>query len=321
MDLDTIARFIAVVDNGSFAAAARSLDITPQALSTSIAKLEQELNLVLFDRERGGITRPTELAHALLPHARFLAAAERRAVEEVHAVRDARSGWVRLGIGEGMAGAIAARAISHLRRDAPDVRIAVVEGYVHSLLERLDHGELDLIAGAPDSTRVRRRDLKQTFLYVAKDVMVARRQHPLAGRRKVTLEDMQNYTWMLPYARSDGFEAMVNAYTEHGLRPPEHIVYSDTATVGLELLSSEDYLLMVTPDLIWPAPGPDSPFVVLNSEEPTVERQACLMYRSDHPLSAMATRLRDCILAEVDSYRTKTGSKKRVERQAARRRP
>jgi DNA-binding transcriptional LysR family regulator len=320
LDLDTIARFIAVVDNGSFAAAARSLDITPQALSTSIAKLEQELKLVLFDRERGGITQPTELATALLPHARFLAAAERRAVEEVHAVRDARSGWVRLGIGEAMAGAIAAHAITRLRHEAPDVHIVIVEGYMHALLERLDNGELDLIAGAPDSTRVRRRDLKQTFLYVARDVVVARREHPLASRRKVSLTDMQHYTWMLPYARSDGFEAMVNAYTEQDLQPPEQIVYSDTATVGLELLSSEDYLLMVTPDLIWPAPGPGSPFVVLNADEPTVERQACLMYRADHPLSAMATRLRDCILTETESYRTRTGLKKRLERPTARNR-
>jgi DNA-binding transcriptional LysR family regulator len=319
MDQDTIARFLAVVENGSFAAAARSLDITPQGLSTSIAKLELELKAVLFDRERGGITQPTELARALLPHARFMVAAQKRAVEEVHAVRDARSGWVRLGIGEAMGGNIATRAIAQLRNEAPDVRIVVVEGYVQSLLERLDHGELDLIAGAPDSTRVRRRDLQQTFLYVAHDVIVARREHPLASRRKVTLEDMQSYTWMLPYSRSDGFEAMVRAYTEAGLRPPEHIIYSDTATVGLELLASEDYLLMVTPDLIWPAPGADSPFVVLNADEPTVERQACLMYRNDHTLSAMAQRLRDCILVEVKRHRAKTGRKKSVGRPAARR--
>lgn len=314
MDQDTIARFLAVVENGSFAAAARSLDITPQGLSTSIAKLEQELDAMLFDRERGGITQPTELARALLPHARFMVAAQKRAVEEVQAVRDARSGWVRLGIGEAMGGHIAARAISRLRAEAPDVRIVVIEGYVHSLLERLDHGELDLVAGAPDSTRVRRRDLQHTFLYVARDVIVARRQHPLARRRKVTLEDMQRFVWMLPYARSDGSEAMVRAYTEQGLRPPEHIIYSDTATVGLELLASDDYLLMVTPDLIWPTPGPVSPFVVLNAEQPTVERQACLMHRNDRSLSAMTQRLRDCILAEVKRERAGAGRKRRVGR-------
>jgi DNA-binding transcriptional LysR family regulator len=218
-----------------------------------------------------------------------------------------------------MGGTIAARAIAQLRRDAPDVHIVVIEGYMRSLLERLDHGELDLIAGAPDSTRIRRRDLQQTFLYVARDVIVARRQHPLANRRNVTLEDMQRYTWMLPYARSDGYEAMVNAYTEQGIKPPEHIIYSDTATVGFELLSTEDYLLMVTPDLVWPAAGPAGPFVVLNASEPTVERQACLIHRTDHPLSVMAQRLRDCILAEVKHLHGKVQPKKRPTRQTGRR--
>jgi len=307
MDFDSIVRFVAVVEQGSFAAAARSLAITPQALSTSIAKLERELHLVLFDRERGGITRPTELATALLPHARFLVAAERRAVEEVHAVRDAKSGWVRLGIGEGMAGSLAARAIAELRRAAPDARVAVVEGYTQSLLERLDAGELDLIAGAPDSSRVKRRDLKQIFLYVARDVVVARRAHPLARKRQVSLEDLRLYTWMLPYARRDSYQALVNTYTQHGLRPPEHILYSDTATVGFELLAHEDYVLMVTPDLIWPRPGADGPFVVLNSPEPRIERHACLIYRSDHPLGAMASRLRDQIIEQVAQYRPNGG--------------
>jgi len=304
MDLNSLVRFVAVIDDGSFAAAARRLGITPQALSTSIAKLEQELKLILFDRERGGITKATELGQALLPHARFIIAAEQRAIDEVHAVRDARSGWVRLGIGEGMAGGIAAHAVAELRREAPDARVAIVEGYVQLLLERLDHGELDLIAGAPDSSRVRRRNLKQTFLYLARDVVVARRQHPLAARRSVSLEDMQQYTWMLPYARRDSYEAVVNTYTKHGLRPPEHILYSDTATVGLELLATEDYILMVTPDLIWPRTGQQgSPFVVLQAPLPTIDRHACLMYRSDHPLSAMAERLRDKIIGEVAQRR------------------
>ncbi len=300
MDFDSISRFVEVVDNGSFAAAARLLDITPQALSTSIAKLEKSLGVTLFDRERGGITRPTEFGDAFLPHARFMMAAERRALEEVHARRDGLSGWVRLGVGESIDGAPIARAIARLRKVAPDAGIAVVEGYTQDLLARLDAGEFDLIAGAPNNARTQRQDLVQTPLYASRDFIIARREHPLAGKRNVTLEDMQDYTWMLSHTRRDSYEATVATYVKQGLRPPAHVLYSDSATVGLELLANDDYLLFVSRDICWPRLGTENAsFVLIDAPQPTIERHACLLYRSDYPLSAMADELRGHIIAEI----------------------
>jgi DNA-binding transcriptional LysR family regulator len=297
MDFDSIERFLAVVDHGSFAAAARILEITPQALAISIAKLERSLGLVLFDRERGGITRPTELGQTYLPHARFIMAAERRAVEEVQARRDGRSGWVRLGVGESVAGTTVANAVAELRREVPDARIAIIEGFTQALLERLDRGELDLVAGAPDSERVNDRDLEQKFLYFTHDVIVVRREHPLAGRQSISLDDLQGYTWMLPYARKDNYEALVNSYAEHGLKPPEDMLYCDSTTLRLELLATQDILLFISRDVFWPRLNDAaSPFVVLKAPQPTVERHACLMYRSDYPLNPLACALRDKIV-------------------------
>lgn len=47
--------FRAVAAEGNFTRAARSLGITQPAVSQSIAELEQEMGLRLFDRERGGV--------------------------------------------------------------------------------------------------------------------------------------------------------------------------------------------------------------------------------------------------------------------------
>ena len=51
--LETIAR------RGSFASAARALGKVPSALSYSVRKLEEELDVLLFDR-RGRIAKPTD---------------------------------------------------------------------------------------------------------------------------------------------------------------------------------------------------------------------------------------------------------------------
>lgn len=65
--------FLAVLDSGSFSAAARRLGRVPSAVSMAVAQLEAELDLQLFDRS-GREPRPTAAARALEPQARLLAA-------------------------------------------------------------------------------------------------------------------------------------------------------------------------------------------------------------------------------------------------------
>lgn len=70
-DLDNLQIFLAAVDHGSFSAAARSLGKVPSAVSMSIANLEAELDLQLFDRT-GREPKPTLQAATLVPQARLL---------------------------------------------------------------------------------------------------------------------------------------------------------------------------------------------------------------------------------------------------------
>jgi DNA-binding transcriptional LysR family regulator len=68
---DAVQVFLAVLDHGSFSAAARSIGRVPSAVSMSIANLEADLNLELFDR-RGREPLPTPAAIALEAKARFM---------------------------------------------------------------------------------------------------------------------------------------------------------------------------------------------------------------------------------------------------------
>ena len=66
---DSLAIFLAVLEAGSFSAAARKLGRVPSAVSMAIAQLEAELDLVLFDRATRKAL-PTSAALALEPQAR-----------------------------------------------------------------------------------------------------------------------------------------------------------------------------------------------------------------------------------------------------------
>ena len=66
---DSLSIFLAVLDSGSFSAAARKLGRVPSAVSMAIAQLEAELDLTLFDRSTRKAL-PTAAALALEPQAR-----------------------------------------------------------------------------------------------------------------------------------------------------------------------------------------------------------------------------------------------------------
>lgn len=69
---DSIQLFLAVLERGSFSAAARALGKVPSAVSMGIANLEAELGYPLFDRSHREPVA-TAQAMALAPHARLIA--------------------------------------------------------------------------------------------------------------------------------------------------------------------------------------------------------------------------------------------------------
>jgi DNA-binding transcriptional LysR family regulator len=103
MEPRQLERFLAVVEPGSLAAAARQRGLTQQALSASLTGLEGSLSVRLFDRTPGGITRPTACGLALVRHARAQLAAAERARQELRSIDEGHAGTVTIGVGEAFA--------------------------------------------------------------------------------------------------------------------------------------------------------------------------------------------------------------------------
>lgn len=71
MNMGGLSAFIATYENGSITKAAKQLYMSPQGLSKSISRLEQEMRVQLFVRSSAGAT-PTEYAKTLYPKAKSL---------------------------------------------------------------------------------------------------------------------------------------------------------------------------------------------------------------------------------------------------------
>lgn len=298
LNLRHLARFLAILDHGTFSAAALHLHLTQQALSTSIAKLEEQLGVPLFERSPGGRTSASLYGRALARHARALMDGEQRALQELRDLRNAAAGDVTIGVGEVLAGQVIAKAVAQLHAERPDVRIHLLEGFSEEMNQRLLHGEIDFVAGAMRYDPGTSEWLVHEHLFDARDVVAVRRNHPLTRLAAPTLEDLAPFTWIIPAYHSDEYDAICEAFVAARLPAPTRFIRSDTLSVGMSLLLREDYLALAPPTLLGFEPA--SQLAILNVDRPSLVRSAGLTFRRHTPLSPVASALADAARAAVE---------------------
>jgi DNA-binding transcriptional LysR family regulator len=95
VELRQLESFLAVVEEGQFARAARRLFLTPPAVTGHIHRLEREAGTRLLHRSPVSLTPAGE---RLLPHARKMVAAARTAADSVKDLTDDRARTLRVGV-------------------------------------------------------------------------------------------------------------------------------------------------------------------------------------------------------------------------------
>lgn len=96
MDLEQLRAFVAVVDHGTFDAAARALHVTPSAVSQRIKALERTAGAVLVQRTKP--VRPSERGTAVLRSARQLLHAAEETAQQLVAHDVSAGGRIRIPI-------------------------------------------------------------------------------------------------------------------------------------------------------------------------------------------------------------------------------
>ena len=140
--LDSIAR------NGSFAAAGEELHRVPSAITYTIQKLEQDLEVKLFDRS-GHRARLTDAGEALLRDGRHLL---RAATELENRVKHVATGWeteLRIAVDDLVPTERLFPLLKDFYRDASGTRIRLAMEVLGGCWDALLSGRADLVIGAP----------------------------------------------------------------------------------------------------------------------------------------------------------------------------
>src|SRR6218665_3743259 len=167
-DDNAVAVFLAVLDHGSFSAAARALGRVPSAVSMAIAQLEAELDLPLFDRS-GREPKPTAAALSLAPQTRLLAAQRRQLQVHALAVTQGLEDILTIAIAPELPAVPWSAALAELAAEYPLLEVEVLAAPQADALAMLHDGraQLALVFERPSL------DGREDFQEVGSETLVA----------------------------------------------------------------------------------------------------------------------------------------------------
>lgn len=181
MTLTELRYIVAVARHRHFGRAAKACFVSQPTLSVGLKKIEQELGLVLFERNAAEVT--------VTPQGQPIIDQALKVLEEVdtlkqmaESVQDPLTGPLRLGAIFTVGPYLFPDLIPELKKKAPEMPLILTEGYTADLAQKLRHGEIDAaILALP----FERPNLITLPLYDEPFVVLLPSGHPLTSRDKI----------------------------------------------------------------------------------------------------------------------------------------
>ena len=211
---------VAVVQTGSFAAAARRLGYTGSAVSQQIAALERTVKLPLFDRNAQSI-QPTPVAALLVVRAHEVLSALGALDQEIRGMVEGSIGQLRLGSFPTASERLIPAVLVRCAEAHPAVQIQLNEGEPEELIALLSLGELDiaLVYKYDFVPLTWPQDVRSTRLMDEDLILLLPDKHPFAYANNIMLEDLTNETWITSREGSAGSACLKRICTGAGFDP------------------------------------------------------------------------------------------------------
>lgn len=143
MELRHLRYFIALAEELHFTRAAERLHIEQSPLSRTIKELEEELGLLLFDRDRRG-TRLTQAGNLFLQDVRRLFVTLEQARENVRAFSAGYRSSLRIAVSDGATDPRLSEFLARCREEEPEVEIRLAEVSLSEQLRGLRSGDFSI---------------------------------------------------------------------------------------------------------------------------------------------------------------------------------
>ena len=222
----------------SFTRAAELLHITQSALSKSIAKLEDEVGVKLFERD-GNRIHLNPFGKAILRSSDQALVDLENGLKQVREMAGLEQGTVRVGVGPEV-------FIKHLVKDFllrhPNVSMTCLLHSPEQMTANLEAGTMDFVVTTDPVTG---SGINWEPIYLDELTVLMSERHPLSGRTSIFLEELANDRFVIsnmgPGMRSNAYELCRKA----GFEPK--VLYEGYDTEMTGELVAQGAAVMITP--------------------------------------------------------------------------
>jgi LysR family transcriptional regulator of gallate degradation len=234
---------LAIVDFGSFRAAAHALAMAEPTLHRAARDLERVVGASLYRRTPKGVSAaPAGLAFA--GRLRLALYEIDQALDELQAERGAAGGRICAGCLPLMPKSVLARTVGRLIHTYPNVQVEIEEASHEALMRGLRSSELDLVVGALRSPRLR-GDVVEQALFNDPHVAVARAGHPLADAAKLRQDDLAAFPWVAPTRNTPRRGFIEDLFDRLPMRP-RIVAETSSLAVMTAILRESDCLTLMS---------------------------------------------------------------------------
>jgi LysR family hydrogen peroxide-inducible transcriptional activator len=179
---------VAVADAAHFGKAAAACHVSQPALSAQIRKVENVLDVQLFERSNRRVAI-TPAGEAVVRQARVVLEEAQKIGDMTKAVGKPLSGKLNLGAIATVGPYLLPHLLAPLRKAFPKLDLFLREGLTEELLEELKSGQLDAVIASDTFSD---SSLRTIPLFFEPFVLAAPADHPLAAKQNPTRRDLRS---------------------------------------------------------------------------------------------------------------------------------
>ena len=186
MTITQLQYVLAVAENKNFTLAAEKCFVTQPTLSMQIQKIEEELNVLIFDRTKKPI-QLTEIGQKIVNQAKNIVNEADRIKDIVEQQKGFIGGEFRLGIIPTIMPTLLPMFLNNFIKKYPKVKLIIEELNTDEIIVKLKNGHLD---AAIASTPLQEEKLKEIVLYFEPFVAYIPTNHSIANKDEIEIADL-----------------------------------------------------------------------------------------------------------------------------------
>lgn len=304
MTIQQLNYIVALDIHRHFVKAADSCAVSQPTLTNQVKKLEDQINLVLFDRKSQPL-KPTPMGEVFIEKARKIL----REIEQLKSLVDTEQtqieGKFKLGIIPSLSQYILPKFLHHFSKKHPNTQLEIKEWRSEQIMEGLENGDLDVGLMV---TPLYENALKEIPIFYEPFLLYAQEGHKMLREKNIATDDLSAQDlWLLEEGHCFRNQILNFCQFKNQKELDKNIIFEGASIETLKLMIQQTGGYTLIPEMAYNSQMDQEKTKRFNAPEPV--REVSLVVHKSFAKELLITRLHESIQKNIPMSFRKKGRK------------